>query len=131
MLEALRKVRVAIIEKYIKLQDAYLSVVEAFAHAGGDHDLKIELDSVDSEQLVDRASTEERLCGHRRRARAPVRSQGRGGQDRGDPLRRERGTPYLGLCLGIQIEVIEFARTSPDSRWRTLPSSSRTRHALT
>ena len=111
MLEATQKVRVAIIGKYIKLQDAYLSVVEALAHAGGAHDLKVELDWVDSEQLVDRASTEERLAdadgvlvlpgfGHR----------GAEGKIEAARYARETGTPYLGLCLGLQIEVIEFAR---------------------
>src|ERR687890_14874 len=63
MLEANQTVRVAIIGKYIKLQDAYLSVVEALAHAGGAHGLRVELDWVDSEQLLDRASAEERLAG--------------------------------------------------------------------
>ncbi|MDQ3496924.1 MAG: CTP synthase, partial [Actinomycetota bacterium] len=48
MLGASRTVRIAIIGKYIKLQDAYLSVVEALAHAGGAHGLKVELDWVDS-----------------------------------------------------------------------------------
>jgi CTP synthase len=104
-------VRVAIIGKYIKLQDAYLSVVEALGHAGGAHGLKVELDWVDSENLTDRESTRRRLAdadgilvlpgfGHR----------GTEGKIEAARYARESGTPYLGLCLGMQIEVIEFAR---------------------
>jgi CTP synthase len=104
-------VKVAIIGKYIKLQDAYLSVVEALGHAGGAHGLKVEFDWVDSETLGDRECTERRLAdadgvlvlpgfGHR----------GTEGKIEAARYARETGTPYLGLCLGMQIEVIEFAR---------------------
>jgi CTP synthase len=111
MLEAEETVRVAIIGKYIKLQDAYLSVVEALSHAGGAHGLRVELDWVDSEKLVDQEATRRRLAdadgvlvlpgfGHR----------GAEGKIVAARYARETGTPYLGLCLGMQIEVIEFAR---------------------
>ncbi|HSL01776.1 MAG TPA: CTP synthase [Rubrobacteraceae bacterium] len=111
MLEAQRAVRVAIIGKYIKLQDAYLSVVEALGHACGAHGLKVELDWVDSENLTDRESARRRLAdadgvlvlpgfGHR----------GAEGKVEAARYARETGTPYLGLCLGMQIEVVEFAR---------------------
>jgi CTP synthase len=112
MLEASQTVRVAIIGKYIKLQDAYLSVVEALAHAGGAHGLKVELDWVDSEQLVDRASTEERLSGVDGVLVLPgFGHRGAEGKIAAARYARESGTPYLGLCLGMQIEVIEFARS--------------------
>ena len=111
MLGAGESVRVAIIGKYIKLQDAYLSVVEALSHAGGAHGLKVELDWVDSERLPDAESSRRRLAeadgvlvlpgfGHR----------GTEGKIEAVRYARETGTPYLGLCLGMQIEVIEFAR---------------------
>ena len=111
MLEAQQTVRVAIIGKYIKLQDAYLSVVEALAHAGGAHGLLVELDWVDSENLTDVEAARRRLAdadgvlvlpgfGHR----------GAEGKIEAARYARESGTPYLGLCLGMQIEVIEFAR---------------------
>jgi CTP synthase len=111
MLGAGESVRVAIIGKYIKLQDAYLSVVEALSHAGGAHGLKVELDWVDSERLPDAESARRRLAeadgvlvlpgfGHR----------GTEGKIEAVRYARETGTPYLGLCLGMQIEVIEFAR---------------------
>jgi CTP synthase len=111
MLEAEETVKVAIIGKYIKLQDAYLSVVEALGHAGGAHGRRVELDWVDSEKLIDRESTARRLIdadgilvlpgfGHR----------GAEGKIEAARYARETGIPYLGLCLGMQIEVVEFAR---------------------
>ena len=111
MHEARGTVRVAIIGKYIKLQDAYLSVVEALGHAAGAHDVNVELDWVDSEELVDRGAAADRLVdadgvlvlpgfGHR----------GTEGKIEAARYARESGTPYLGLCLGMQIGVIEFAR---------------------
>jgi CTP synthase len=111
MLEAERTVRVTIIGKYIKLQDAYLSVVEALGHAAGAHGLKVELDWVDSEQLVDRESTEARLAGVDGVLVLPgFGHRGAEGKIEAARYARETGTPYLGLCLGMQIAVIEFAR---------------------
>ena len=111
MLEAERTVRIAIIGKYIKLQDAYLSVVEALGHAGGAHGLKVELDWVDSEQLFDLESTEARLAGVDGVLVLPGFGH-RGAEGKLEAARyaRETGTPYLGLCLGMQIAIIEFAR---------------------
>jgi CTP synthase len=111
MLEAERTVRIAIIGKYIKLQDAYLSVVEALRHAAGAHGLKVELDWVDSEQLIDRESTVARLAGVDGVLVLPGFGH-RGAEGKIEAVRyaRETGTPYLGLCLGMQIAVIEFAR---------------------
>ena len=111
MLEAEKKVRVAIIGKYIKLQDAYLSVVEALGHAGGAHELKVELDWVDSEKLMDTESAWERLSGADGILVLPgFGHRGAEGKIEAARYARETGAPYLGLCLGMQIEVIEFAR---------------------
>jgi len=111
ILDAEKTVKVAIIGKYIKLQDAYLSIVEALGHAGGHHGVKVELDWVDSETLTDWETTGKRLAeadgvlvlpgfGHR----------GTEGKIAAARYARETETPYLGLCLGMQIGVIEFAR---------------------
>jgi len=112
-LEAERRVRVAIIGKYIKLQDAYLSVVEALGHAAGANGLKVELDWVDSEVLEDRESTQRRLGGVDGVLVLPGFGH-RGAEGKIEAVRyaRETNTPYLGLCLGMQIEVIEFARNA-------------------
>ena len=112
-LEAERRVRVAIIGKYIKLQDAYLSVVEALGHAAGANGLKVELDWVDSEVLEDRESTQRRLGGVDGVLVLPgFGHRGAEGKIEAVCYARETNTPYLGLCLGMQIEVIEFARNA-------------------
>ena len=112
-LEAERSVRVAIIGKYIKLQDAYLSVVEALGHAAGANGLKVELDWVDSEVLEDRESTQRRLSGVDGVLVLPgFGHRGAEGKIEAARYARETDTPYLGLCLGMQIEVIEFARNA-------------------
>lgn len=111
ILGAEESVRVSIVGKYVKLQDAYLSVVEALGHAGAAHDLRVDLDWVDSEGLTDMEATRERLEG----ANGVVVVGGFGdrgteGKIRAARYARESGTPYLGLCLGMQIAVIELAR---------------------
>ncbi len=112
-LEAERRVRVAIIGKYIKLQDAYLSVVEALGHAAGANGVKVDLDWVDSEVLEDRESTQQRLAGVDGVLVLPgFGHRGAEGKIEAARYARETNTPYLGLCLGMQIEVIEFARNA-------------------
>ena len=112
-LEAERRVKVAIIGKYIKLQDAYLSVVEALGHAAGANGLRVDLDWVDSETLEDRESTGERLAGVDGVLVLPgFGHRGAEGKIEAARYARETDTPYLGLCLGMQIEVIEFARNA-------------------
>jgi CTP synthase len=104
-------VKVAVIGKYIKLKDAYLSVVESLEHAGGAHDVKVELDWVDSEQLDSPEKVARRLDS----ADGMVVFGGFGergveGMVEAARYARESGKPYLGLCLGMQIAVIEYAR---------------------
>ena len=104
-------VRVAIVGKYIKLQDSYLSIVEALKHAGAAHGVQVELDWVDSEDLTDGDTTFARLEGADGVLVLPgFGNRGTEGKIRAARYARESGTPYLGLCLGMQIAVIEFAR---------------------
>jgi len=107
---ASRSVRIALVGKYVRLEDAYLSVVEALRHAGVHHGCKIAVDWVDSESLG------ERDVG-RRLAQAsgiliPGGFGGRGveGKIRAAQIAREHGIPFLGICLGMQLAVCEFAR---------------------
>ncbi len=110
-LKAERRVKVAVIGKYVKLQDAYLSVVEALGHAAGANGLKVELDWIDSEVLEDRGSTEERLAGADGVLVLPgFGHRGAEGKIEAARFARETSAPYLGLCLGMQVEVVEFAR---------------------
>jgi CTP synthase len=112
--ESTRSVRVALVGKYVQLEDAYLSVVEALKHAGVHHGCKIEIDWVDSESVGERGVA-------RRLEQAggiliPGGFGGRGieGKIRAAQIAREHGVPYLGICLGMQLAVCEFARHMAD-----------------
>jgi CTP synthase len=109
--DADRPVRISIVGKYVALEDAYKSVTEALRHAGYQHGGRVEVDWVDSEKLTDDEITLDRL----RDADGilvPGGFGGRGieGKIRAARVAREHEIPYLGICLGMQIAVCEFAR---------------------
>jgi CTP synthase len=108
--EAKHTVRIALVGKYVKLEDAYLSVVEALRHAGIEHGTKIEVDWIDSEAL-DASQAHDRLAGADG-ILVPGGFGGRGIEGKIAAVRvaRELGIPYLGICLGMQVAVAEFAR---------------------
>jgi CTP synthase len=109
--DASEVVRIALVGKYVALQDAYLSVSEALRHSGFHHDCAIEIDWVDSESLENDAGARQRLAGADG-ILIPGGFGGRGieGKIRAAMVARERHIPYLGVCLGMQIAVMEFAR---------------------
>ena len=104
-------VRIALVGKYIQLEDAYKSVSEALRHSGAAAGGRVEIDWVDSEQLEDEATARERLAGADG-ILVPGGFGGRGieGKIRAVQVAREQGIPYLGICLGMQMAVCEFAR---------------------
>ena len=108
--EAERTVRIALVGKYVQLEDAYLSVVEALRHSGIRHGCTVEIDWVDSESLGDR-EVAARL-GQAGGILIPGGFGGRGieGKIRAAQIAREEMIPYLGICLGMQVAVCEFAR---------------------
>ncbi|MDX6698311.1 MAG: synthase [Solirubrobacteraceae bacterium] len=112
--EAEHPVKIALVGKYVQLEDAYLSVVEALRHSGFMHGARVEIDWVDSEKL-DPATAAERL-GEADGILIPGGFGGRGieGKIAAAAVARERGIPYLGICLGMQIAVCEFARHVAD-----------------
>ena len=102
---------IALVGKYVKLHDAYLSVMESLYHAGFENDSQVEIRWVESEDLTDQAACKEAFAD----VDGIIVPGGFG--DRGiegmilaAQYARERGIPYLGICLGMQIAVIEFAR---------------------
>jgi CTP synthase len=108
-----RTVRIALVGKYIQLEDAYLSVSEALRHAASLKDSTVEIDWIDSERI-------EGADGEEMRARLeradgiliPGGFGGRGieGKIAAAHFARERQIPYLGICLGMHVAVAEFAR---------------------
>ena len=103
--------KIALVGKYVALQDAYLSVSEALRHAGFHHDCAIEIDWVDSESLENDAVARQRLA-DADGILIPGGFGGRGieGKICAARVAREQRIPYLGICLGMQIAVAEFAR---------------------
>ena len=105
-----RHVTIALVGKYTELHDAYLSVAESLFHAGTACGAQVDIQWVDSQHLTAENLTET-LCGC-----SGILVPG-GFGDRGiegmilaAQYAREKGIPYLGICLGMQIAVIEFAR---------------------
>ncbi|MHB8659428.1 MAG: CTP synthase [Solirubrobacteraceae bacterium] len=108
--EAEDRVSIALVGKYVQLEDAYLSVVEALRHAGVHHGCKVELNWVDSESVGD-PEVDAQLRG-RDGILIPGGFGGRGfeGKIRAAQIAREERIPYLGVCLGMHVAVSEFAR---------------------
>lgn len=108
-----RQVRIALSGKYMELSDAYISVVESLNHAGFYHKAKIDLVKLDSELLEE--MDEETFKAQFAQVDGIVVPGGFGlrgieGKIRTIEYAREHGVPYLGLCLGMQCAVSEFAR---------------------
>lgn len=103
-------VHVALCGKYVQLHDAYLSVAEALAHAGFENAAKVEIEWVDSEVLNEENTA--RILDGVDGVLVPGGFGGRGveGKICAAKYARENNIPYLGICLGMQIAVIEFAR---------------------
>ena len=105
-----RHVKIAIVGKYIQLHDAYLSVIEALKHAGWSMHLNVDIKWVDSE-LLNRSNAES-LLGDVSGILVPGGFGNRGIEGKIEAARfsRQHSIPYFGICLGMQIAVIEYAR---------------------
>ena len=102
------RVRIALVGKYVALHDAYLSVAEALTHGGIENGVKVEIDWVDSEELTDPAA---RLAGcDGILIPGGFGSRGTEGKIAAIEYARVNRVPFLGICLGMQLAVVEFAR---------------------
>jgi CTP synthase len=103
-------VRIGVVGKYIELQDAYKSIYEALTHSGAAHDCKVEIVRVDAES-IEKAGAELYLTGLQGiLIPGGFGDRGTEGKIAAAKYARESGVPYFGICLGMQIAVIEFAR---------------------
>jgi CTP synthase len=108
------KVKIAFVGKYITLQDAYKSVYEALVHAGIANDCKVEIKKVDSEDIEKKGA--DKFLKDVSGVLVPGGFGYRGieGKIKAIKFARENKIPFLGLCLGMQCAVIEFARNACD-----------------
>ena len=104
------EIRIGLVGKYVELQDSYKSILEAFIHAGAANETKVNVISIHSEHL-DVNSAENQLKDLDGILVAPGFGN-RGIEGKIDTVRyaRENNIPFLGICLGMQMAVIEFAR---------------------
>ncbi len=119
-----RAVKIGLVGKYVQLHDAYLSVAEALRHAGYALDARVEIEWIDSEALSaenyeailsgasGKAGPQARSCGAVDGVIVPGGFGNRGieGMILAAKYAREHHVPYFGICLGMQIAVIEYAR---------------------
>ncbi len=105
-----KQIKIALVGKYVKLHDAYLSVAEALYHAGYENGVKVEIQWVDSEELNDKSAPV--LLGDCAGIIVPGGFGGRGieGMVAAAAYARTHQVPYFGICLGMQVAVIEYAR---------------------
>ena len=116
MIEHIRKidrnniVNIAIVGKYIKLEDSYISVIESLYHAGFVNNVKVKVDLVDSETITSE-NVKEKLSKYDGIV-VPGGFGSRGIEGKIETIKyvRENRVPFLGICLGMQMAVVEFAR---------------------
>ncbi len=106
------EVEIALVGKYVELEDAYLSVKEALKAAGYQYQTKVKINWIDSESLEKEDVDLDKVFKNSKGILVPggFGSRGIEGKIIACQYARERKIPYLGICLGMQIAVIEFAR---------------------
>lgn len=114
MIKSIRRIKeeitVCLVGKYIKLEDAYISVIESLKHAGYKNNVNVKVEVVDSETI-----TEKNVMSILKKYKAIVvpggfGSRGIEGMIIAIKYAREKNIPFLGICLGMQLSVIEYAR---------------------
>ena len=104
------QVDIALVGKYVELQDAYKSILESFVHAGAANECKVNVHTVQSE-FIDPSNIEEKIGGMDAILVAPgFGERGLEGKITAIKYAREHNIPFFGICLGMQMCVVEFAR---------------------
>lgn len=104
------QVDIALVGKYVELQDAYKSILESFVHAGAANECKVNVHTIQSE-FVDASNVEEKIGGMDALLVAPgFGERGLEGKIVAIKYAREHNVPFFGICLGMQMCVVEFAR---------------------
>ncbi|RYY56979.1 MAG: CTP synthase, partial [Chitinophagaceae bacterium] len=104
------KVTIGLIGKYLELQDAYKSILESFVHAGAVNECQVQIVNVHSEYITEN-NVSEKLAGLDGLLVAPgFGMRGVEGKITAVKFAREKGLPFFGICLGMQMAVIEYAR---------------------
>jgi len=104
------EVKIGLVGKYVELKDAYKSIIESFVHAGTTHFCKVKVELIHSEHITDE-NVQEKMAGLNGILVAPgFGTRGIEGKLKAARYARENKIPFLGICLGMQCAVIEFAR---------------------
>jgi CTP synthase len=104
------KITIGLIGKYIELQDAYKSILESFIHAGAMNEVKVQIQNIHSE-FITKENVAEKLQGLDGMLVAPgFGERGIEGKILAIQYARENSIPFFGICLGMQMAVIEFGR---------------------
>ncbi|NOY00235.1 MAG: CTP synthase [Verrucomicrobia bacterium] len=104
------EIRIAVVGKYIELQDAYKSIYEALTHAGASNDCRVSIVRLDSKEIVADGAAAHLSDLHGILIPGGFGERGIEGKVAAAQYARENNIPYFGLCLGMQIATIEFAR---------------------
>ena len=105
-----KTVKVAIVGKYVKLEDSYLSVAESLRHAGFANNVKVDIGYVDSEEITNENVKKILEEYHAILVPGGFGNRGIEGKIAAIKYARENNIPFLGICLGMQMAVVEFAR---------------------
>ena len=105
-----KEVTIAIVGKYVRLEDSYLSVAESLRHAGFENGVKVKIKYIDSEEITSKNSKEKLANLDGIVVPGGFGSRGIEGKIETIKYARENKVPFLGICLGMQMAVVEFAR---------------------
>ncbi len=109
--KAKEEIEIALVGKYVKMRDAYLSVAEALRHGGYANDVKVNIRWVEAEEVTKESAEELLASANGILVPGGFGDRGIEGKIAAASYARKNNIPYLGICLGMQTAVIEFARS--------------------